>query len=114
MFSSTVSASKSEKCWKTMPMPMRARGLRVRDVDGLAVEADLAGVGLQDAVDHLDQRRLAGAVLAEQRVDFARADREADVVVGEHAREGLGDAAELQAVGGFGHVLPLLGGEVPP
>ncbi len=44
-------------------------------VTGLAVPADLAGIGLQDAVDHLDQRRLAGAVLAEQRVDLARAGR---------------------------------------
>ena len=71
MFSSTVSASNSEKCWKTMPMPIAraARGFGM--CTGCAVQADLALVGLQDAVDHLDQRRLARAVLAEQRVDFA-------------------------------------------
>ena len=43
-----------------------------RRVIGFAVPADLAGIGLHDAVDHLDERGLARAVLAEQRVDFAR------------------------------------------
>ena len=87
MFSSTVIASNSEKCWNTMPMPIAraARGFGM--LHRRAVEADLALVGVQDAVDHLDQRRLAGAVLAEQRVDLAGRHPEADVVVGEHARE---------------------------
>ena len=43
----------------------------------LAVEQDLAAVGLVDAGDDLDQRRLAGAVLAEQRMDLARIERRA-------------------------------------
>ena len=72
MFSSTVSASNSEKCWNTMPMPSWRAALGLATLDRLAVPEDLAGIGLHDAVDHLDQRRLAGAVLAEQRVDFAR------------------------------------------
>ena len=55
-----------------MPMPSAARGVRVGDRDRLALPADLALVGVQHAVDDLDQRRLAGAVLAEQRVDLAR------------------------------------------
>ena len=37
-----------------------------------AVDRHLSGVGLLDAGHDLDQRRLAGAVLAEQRVDLAR------------------------------------------
>ena len=85
--------------------PDGARGLGARDVDGEAVEADLARVRLLDAVDHLDQRRLAGAVLAEKRVDLARANREAHPVVGEDAREGLGDLPELQAKSLLGHPL---------
>ena len=101
MFSSTVIASNSEKCWNTMPMPSRraARGLEMRD--GRAVEEDLALVGREDAVDHLDEGRLAGAVLAEQRVDLAGLDAEIDVVVGAHAGKRLADADELQAQGSF-------------
>ena len=41
--------------------------LRRREGDRLAVEQDLALVGLVDARDRLDQRRLAGAVVAGQR-----------------------------------------------
>ena len=75
MFSSTVSASNSEKCWNTMPTPSlrAARGLAISH--RRAVPQDLAGIGRQNAIDHLDQRRLAGAVLAEQRVDLAGLDR---------------------------------------
>ena len=45
------------------------RGLAGRD--RRPVDADLAAVLLLDAGHDLDQRRLAGAVLAEQRVDLA-------------------------------------------
>ena len=49
-----------------------ARGARIGDADGRAVEDDLALVGREDAVDHLDQGRFSRAVLAEQSVDLAR------------------------------------------
>ena len=83
MFSATVSVSNSEKCWNTIAMPrLRARaGLAIDD--GLAVPADGPGIGTHDAVDDLHQRRLAGAVLAQHRVDLARCDREVDSVVGD-------------------------------
>ena len=45
------------------------------------------------AVEDLHQRRLAGAVLAEQRVDFACAHLDVDAAQGLHAAEVLGDAA---------------------
>ena len=92
----TVSASNSEKCWNTMPMPRLAGGRGVGDGDRLALPADLARGRLQRAVDDLDQRRLAGAVLAEQRVDLARRDGEVDAVVGPERAEILGDADGLQ------------------
>ena len=44
----------------------------VADDDRRAVDQHLAGVGLLDPADDLHQRGLAGAVLAEQRDDFAR------------------------------------------
>ena len=47
------------------------------DRDRLAGEQDLAAIGLVDAGDDLDQRRFAGAVLAEQRMDFAGIERRA-------------------------------------
>ena len=45
----------------------------------LPVERDRAGVGLIDARHDLDQRRFAGAVLAEQRMHLARPHVEADL-----------------------------------
>jgi hypothetical protein len=55
---------------------------RIGDDDTFAVPAHLARIGLHDAVNHLDERRLAGAVLAEECVDLARADGKAHIVVG--------------------------------
>ena len=73
------------------------RILRGQRADRLAREQfDAAGCGRADAGQHLDQCRLAGAVLAHERVHFARAQRE--VHAGERllARVGVDDAARLQ------------------
>ena len=59
--------------------PEPVRGLRVADPLRLAVDQELAVVGLDDAGEDLHERRLAGAVLADERVHRARLDREADV-----------------------------------
>ena len=86
MLSATVSVSNSEKCWNTMPMPsLRARaGLAMRT--GSPSQRIVPGIRLDDAVDDLHQRRLAGAVLAEHRVDLAGQHVEVDAVVGERRR----------------------------
>ena len=76
MFSSTVIASNSEKCWNTMPMPSARASRGEWMTTGAAVEGNLALVGLLDAVDDLDEGRLAGAVLAQKRVDLAGRDGE--------------------------------------
>ena len=64
-------------------------------------EQDLAGIGLVHAGKDLDQRRLAGAVLAEKRMDLAAADVEIDVVErprrGEPLDEALDDEERLLA-----------------
>ena len=101
MFSGTVSASNSEKCWNTMPMPSRraARGLAMRI--GVPSQMISPSSGGENAVDHLDEGRLAGAVLAEQRVDFAGPHGEIDVIVGANAGERLADADKFQSCGGF-------------
>ena len=59
--------------------PQLAGVVRRVDPHRLAVEPDLAVVGLHDAREDLDQRRLAGAVVAEQREDLALAQLERDV-----------------------------------
>ena len=69
---------------------------RTVHLDRLALPAQVAGIGLQHAIDDLDQGGLAGAVLAEQGVDLARPDVEIDPGIGETAGELLDDAAKMQ------------------
>ena len=60
--------------------------------DGLALEEDLALVERVDADDALDERRLAGAVVADERHHLAGADLEVDPVERLHRAERLRDA----------------------
>ena len=60
-----------------------------------AVDDDRALVGPVGAVERLHQRRLARAVLADDGVDRAGANREVDAVVGHDAREALDDVPQL-------------------
>jgi hypothetical protein len=84
---------------------------------GLALEDDLAVVGAVRVHpgEHLHQRRLAGTVLAADRVDLAAAHRQVDLLQRLHAGEGLGDPAHLQDVLGS-HQRPLAraGWDGPP
>ena len=86
--------------WCTTAMPAR-RASRV-DAERLrrAIDDDLALVAARrvHAAEDLDQRRLAGAVLADEAEHLARLDRERDVVQRAHARELLADAAQLDHV----------------
>ena len=94
-FSSTVMVSTSMKCWCTMPIPAAIASRGLADRDGAAVDPDLAGVGRGAAVEDAAQRRLPGAVLADQAVDRAAREAERDRAVGVHRAEALVDAAEL-------------------
>ena len=67
-----------------------------RDAHRLSFEQELAAVGMVGAVQRLDQRRLAGAVLAEQHVHFAGVDRQRHVVQRADAGERLRDAAHFE------------------
>ena len=66
------------------------------DRDGRAVEQDLALVRDGQPVQDVHEGRLAGAVLAEQGVDLAGPQVEADVVVGEHAGIAFRDPPHLE------------------
>ena len=83
------------------------RVLRGAEDDGLALQQDLPLVGLVEAVEDVHERRLAGAVLAEEGVHLALAHVEADVVVGDDAREPLRDPTHLEDWL-VGHAAPIL------
>ena len=73
---------------------VRQRVARPRERDRPAVEAQLAAVGAEGAREDLQQRRLAGAVLADERVRLARRNVEADAAERAHGAERLADVAE--------------------
>ena len=83
MFSATVMTGMSMKCWCTIPIPRSIASLGRGYVHGLAVDQDLALVRAVEPVEDVHERRLAGAVLAEERVHLAAAEVEVDVVVRE-------------------------------
>src|SRR5206468_1700079 len=81
------------------------------DHDGLAVENNLAAVRLLGAGQDLHERRLAGAVLADEGVDLAGTHLEADAVERDDTRVALADPAHLEeGSGGGGHALRLAAG----
>ena len=77
------------------------RFARTADAHRLAVDADLAGVGLVEAIEDRHQRRLAGPVLADDAVNDALGDLEVHVLVGVNGPETLIDANQFDG-GGFG------------
>ena len=88
-FSATVNRSTSRKCWWTMHTPASIASRGDVKATRLAEEHDLALVGVVQAGEDVRERRLAGAVLAEQRVHLAGSGLEVDAVVGERRRESV-------------------------
>ena len=70
--------------------------LRAGDVNAIAFEVDLALVDRVDARDALDQRRLARAVVADERHHLTASHLEIDVRERLDGAEGFGDAAKLE------------------
>ena len=70
---------------------------RVREGTRRPVDQDLARVGLVQARQDVHQGALAGTVLAQQAEDLPAVSGDGDPVVGEHAREALGDVLQLEA-----------------
>ena len=79
-----------------MPMPSSraARGLSIST--GSPSISIVPAVGAVVAGEDLEQRRLAGAVLAEQPVDRARLELEVDAVERDGAREPLRDRGHAE------------------
>ncbi len=61
----------------------------------LALDQDLAGVRVNQAVKNVHQRALAGAVFADERMDLALTNCQIDVIVGDNTWEDLDNAAHL-------------------
>ena len=85
-------------------MPCAAASIGSLIWSGLAA-AHLTGVGDDEADQHLHQRRLPGAVLAEHPVDAPRPQGEVDRVAGDDGAEALGDTDQLDCRWG-GRSLP--------
>ena len=75
------------KCWWTMLMPRAMASVGPLICDGSPSSRISPSSGVRQPVEDVHQRRLAGAVLAEQGMDLARAGLEVDVVVGDDARD---------------------------
>jgi hypothetical protein len=63
--------------------------LGIVEVDRPPLQHDRPGIAPVGAVEDLDQGALAGAVLPDDGVDFARSDAQRRTVERDHAREGL-------------------------
>ncbi len=72
----------------------RVRLRRAAEAHGRPVDEDAAAVRLEDAFEQPHQRRLAGAVLADQRQDLAGPDLEADALERLDDAEALGHALD--------------------
>src|SRR5262245_55276393 len=64
--------------------------------DGGAVEPYFAASGLHEAADHVEQRRLAGAVGSDDAADLTAVDREIDPVERANAAESNREIADLE------------------
>ncbi len=96
MFSATLSVGASLSSWKIIRTPAARARAGVQAAVRLLADAHLARVGLVVAGEDADERRLAGAVLAEQHEHLAGAGVEVDAVEDLDAAERLADLAQAQ------------------
>ena len=90
-FSTAVICWKRRMFWKVRPTPSSTTRCGGRPDDLRPVEDDRARIRMVDAGDLVEERRLAGAVGADQGDDRAARDREVDVVRRDEAAELLAD-----------------------
>ena len=79
--------------------PAHERVARRPERDGLPAHDELALILREDTGDDLAERRLPGAVLADERVDRAGMDGDRDIVEGARRPEGLAERAHLEMDG---------------
>ena len=74
------------------------RVLGAAEAHPFAIDQNFSGVHRMEAVENLHQGAFARAIFAEQRVNFARLNRQIDVVVREHARKAFYDVPHFQGM----------------
>ena len=79
-----------------MAMPCSRALAGLDRVTGRAVDQDLAGIDRVDPGEHLDHRRLAGAVVADEHQHRAGMGAERHVLKGDHVSESLGHVAQFE------------------
>jgi len=79
-----------------MPMPWAMASLGLLISAFFAADVDFSLIGGIEAVEDVHQRRLAGAVFAQQGMDLAWFQRQVDMVIGQNARKSLGNATQFQ------------------
>ena len=106
MFSAAESVETSwSSCGITaIPLSIASRGVARRWIAPSSADLALVGIGGDLAGQDVDQRRLARAVLADERMDLAGDDVEVHAVERADAGEGHRDAAGLEE---RGHGAPL-------
>ena len=104
MFSATVITGMSMKCWCTMPTPASMAAFGEPSRTGLPLIRISPSSGWYEPVEDVHQRRLAGAVLAEECMHLALDQIERDVVVRDDPREALRDVPHLEDLGPRRHV----------
>ena len=96
MFSATVNDGSSRASWKLRPNPSQRAPVGAPVGDVFAVEDDAALVGDEEAGDEVEDRRLAGAVRADEAEHFAFAQAQRRVVDGTDTAEAFRNFRDLE------------------
>ena len=96
MLAATLSSGTRLSSWWMMATPARSASRTLAKRTGASSIRISPSCGGEDAGEDLHQRRLAGAVLAHERVNLAGAEVEVDAVERGDAGEALGDAGGAQ------------------
>ena len=100
MFSATVSVGTSMKCWCTMPTPAAIASAVDQPVTSRPFTSMRPASGAYMPLEHAHERGLAGAVLADERVNLAARDLERRAAIREHGAERFVDVCEPDRRGG--------------
>ena len=107
MFSATVKDGASLKCWCTIPMPAAIACAGAGERHRRPAQANVAAVAREEPVEDVHERRLAGAVFADQRMNFAGSHPERRIVDGDEIAEPFHDVHHADDVAARGHALVL-------
>ena len=95
-FSATVSRGTRATSWATRAIPRMSASRGDRNDDSRPPQHQVALILREDARDDLAQGGLAGAVLADERVDRAGADGDRHIIESARGPEGLAERAHLE------------------